>query len=57
MSEAAIFFAECESQAAGFIQVLIREAPANPLLVQRRLAVVDTLVVHPAFRRTEVAGL
>ncbi len=54
--QAAIFFAfhDYEAQAAGFINVLIREAPAYPLLVPRRYAVVDTLVVRPAFQRTGV---
>jgi GNAT superfamily N-acetyltransferase len=50
--QVAIFFAECKSQTAGFIYVLIREAPAYPLLVPRRYAVVDTLVVLPVFQRT-----
>ena len=50
----AIFFAESEGQAAGFVYILIREAPAYPLLVPRRYAVVDTLAVRPAFQRTGV---
>jgi ribosomal protein S18 acetylase RimI-like enzyme len=51
---AAIFFAESEGRVAGFVYVLIREAPAYPLLVPRRFATVDTLVVRPAFQRTGV---
>jgi len=47
----AIFVAEIQDQVAGFIYALIREAPAYPLLVPRRYAVVDTLVVRPAFQR------
>ena len=52
--QAAIFFAEYNGRVAGFINVLIREAPAYPLLVTRRYGVVDTLVVRPAFQRTGV---
>jgi len=52
--QAAIFFAEYNGLVAGFINVLIREAPAYPLLVPRRYGVVDTLVVRPAFQRTGV---
>lgn len=52
--QVAIFFAENEGQTTGFVLVLIRETPSNPLLVPRRYAVVDTLVVNPAFRRTGV---
>ena len=49
-----IAFHGYEGQAAGFINMLIREAPAYPLLVPRRFGVVDTLVVRPAFQRTGV---
>jgi ribosomal protein S18 acetylase RimI-like enzyme len=52
--QAAVFFAECEGQVAGFIYVLIREASAYPLLVPRQYGVVDTLTVRPAFQRTGV---
>ena len=54
--QAAIFFAfqGYKGQPAGFIYVLIREAPAYPLLVPRRYAVIDTLEVSPAFQRTGV---
>ena len=50
----AIFFAENEGQTAGFVYVLIRETPSNPLLVPRRYGVLDTLVVHPAYQRMGV---
>jgi len=52
--QVAIFFAESEGRAAGFVFVLIRETPSNPLLVPRRYAVLDTLVVRLAFQRTGV---
>jgi ribosomal protein S18 acetylase RimI-like enzyme len=52
--QAAIFFAEYNGLVAGFINVLIREAPAYPMLMPRRYGVVDTLVVCPAFQRTGV---
>ena len=54
--QGAIFFAfhGYEGQAAGFINVLIRETPAYPMLMPRRYGVVDTLVVRPAFQRTGV---
>ncbi len=50
--QAAVFMAESNRQVAGFIYILIRETPANPLLVPRRYGVVDTLIVRPAFQRT-----
>ena len=52
--QAVIFLAEISGQVAGFVYALIRETPANPLLVPRRFGVVDTLVVRPAFQRTGV---
>jgi ribosomal protein S18 acetylase RimI-like enzyme len=54
--QVAIFLASqgSEGQTTGFVFVLIRETPSNPLLVPRGYAVVDTLVVRPAFQRTGV---
>ncbi len=52
--QVAIFFAEDEGKAAGFVFILIRDTPPNPLLARRRYGVVDTLVVRPAFQRTGV---
>lgn len=52
--QSAIFIAEYNGQAAGFVNVVIREAPVYPVLLPRRYGVVDTLVVHPAFQRTGV---
>jgi len=54
--QVALFFA-CQAgsgQAVGFVAVLIRETPPNPVLVPRRYAVVDTLAVRPAFHRKGV---
>jgi len=50
-ADLAIFLAETEGQAAGFVHVLVREAPNYPLLVPRRFGIIDTLVVSTAFRR------
>ena len=52
--KAAIFFAESAGRPAGFVTVVVRETPDNPVLVSRRYAVVDTLAVRPAFHRTGV---
>jgi diamine N-acetyltransferase len=48
--DVAIFLAECEGQPAGFVHVLVRDAPAYPIMVPRRFAVIDTLVVTATFR-------
>ena len=46
-----LFVAQAEGQLVGLICVLVREAPAVPILVPRRYAVVDNLVVSEGFRR------
>jgi diamine N-acetyltransferase len=50
-ADLAIFLAETGGRAAGLVHVLVREAPAYAILVPRRIAVIDTLVVSAAFRR------
>ncbi len=49
-----LFVAEVEGQVAGFLHVTVRDAPPIPILVPRRVAVVDNIAVKAAYRR---AGL
>ncbi|KPL19269.1 MAG: hypothetical protein AMJ92_03745 [candidate division Zixibacteria bacterium SM23_81] len=48
---AALLVAECEGHIMGFVHVLIPEASDIPIMVPRRYAVVDNLVVRKRFRR------
>ncbi len=50
----ALLVAECDGGIVGAVQVEVRQARDIPILVPRRYAVVDTLVVSAAFRRTGV---
>jgi ribosomal protein S18 acetylase RimI-like enzyme len=49
--DVALFIAEVEGQAAGLVHVVVWETPPIPILVPRRLAIVDSLVVKERFRR------
>jgi diamine N-acetyltransferase len=46
-----LFVAEVGNQIAGAIQFFVRDTPPFPLLVPRRMAVVEDLVVRREFRR------
>lgn len=46
-----LFVAQAQAEIVGFVHVLVRDAPAIPILVPRRYALVDSLVVQSAFRR------
>jgi len=50
----AIFVAECDGQIVGEVNVAIRETRDIPILVPRRYAVVDTLIVLQAHRRAGI---
>jgi ribosomal protein S18 acetylase RimI-like enzyme len=50
----AIFVAECEGQTVGVVQVALRETRDIPILVPRRYAHVDTLIVLQAYRRAGI---
>jgi diamine N-acetyltransferase len=52
-----LFLAEVEGHPVGFIHVLIRESPPIPIMVRRRFAVIDSLVVSEPFRRAGVGRL
>ncbi len=47
----AVFIAEVEDEAAGFVNVILRDAPLLDILVRRRFAVVDSIGVNARFRR------
>jgi ribosomal protein S18 acetylase RimI-like enzyme len=49
--DTALFVAEVEGQLAGFVTVLVRDASPIPVLVPRRLAIVDNLAVRRDLRR------
>ena len=48
---AALFVAEHEGQIIGLVHVRVRETPDIPILVPRRYAVINDLVVKERFRR------
>lgn len=50
-SDIGFFVAEIEHSLAGFVHVIVREAPEIPIFVPRRYAVVDSLAVRAALRR------
>jgi ribosomal protein S18 acetylase RimI-like enzyme len=47
----AVFVAEADGRVVGLAHVAIREAPAIPIFVPRRYAVVDAIGVRSGFRR------
>ena len=54
---AALFVADSAGAIAGIVIVVIREAAAVPILVPRRYAFVDSLVVREPFRRMGIGRL
>jgi ribosomal protein S18 acetylase RimI-like enzyme len=49
--DVAIFIAEVEGQPAGLVHVVVQDTPPIPILVPRRWAMVDSIVVKERFRR------
>jgi ribosomal protein S18 acetylase RimI-like enzyme len=45
-----LFLAEAGGKLAGYAHILIKEAPAIPIFVPRRYAVIDAIVVDPRYR-------
>ena len=52
-----LFVAEVDGQVAGFLHVTVRDAPPIPILVPRRVAVVDNIAVKKAHRRDQLLFL
>ena len=52
--DSAIFVAECDQGIVGEVKIALRESRDIPILVPRRYAVVDTLVVLEAYRRAGI---
>jgi ribosomal protein S18 acetylase RimI-like enzyme len=50
----AVLVAERDEQVIGAIKVMIREAPDIPILVPRRYAVIDNIIVGQRYRRSGV---
>jgi ribosomal protein S18 acetylase RimI-like enzyme len=50
----ALFVAQGDGQLVGLVQIFIRETPGIPIMVARRYAVVDTLIVKEKFRRSGI---
>jgi ribosomal protein S18 acetylase RimI-like enzyme len=46
-----LFAAETEGQIVGYVHIVVRETPAIPIVVPRRLAIVDSLSVRQEVRR------
>ncbi len=53
-SDVGFFVAEIERSLAGLVHVVVRDAPDVPILVPRRYAVVDNLVVRADLRRSGI---
>jgi len=51
---AALFVAQSEGEIVGLVQVFVRDAPDLPIMVPRRWAAIDTLVVKRGFRRSGI---
>ncbi len=49
-----LFVAEVGGQLAGFVHVVVRETPPVPVLVPRRVALVDNLAVRSGLRRAGI---
>jgi ribosomal protein S18 acetylase RimI-like enzyme len=49
-ANAALLVAEAGARLVGFVHALIKDAPAAPLFVPRRYAIVDGIVVRSAFQ-------
>jgi ribosomal protein S18 acetylase RimI-like enzyme len=49
--DAALYVAEEDGQIVGLVHVLVRQAPDVPILVPRRYAVIENIVVSRAHRR------
>jgi ribosomal protein S18 acetylase RimI-like enzyme len=46
----ALFVAQAGGQLVGFVHAMVREAPAIPIFVPRRYAIVDSIVVRSGFQ-------
>ncbi|MBN1453284.1 MAG: GNAT family N-acetyltransferase [Anaerolineales bacterium] len=46
-----LFVAELDGNVVGFVHVIIKEAPDIPVFIQRRYAVVDSILVESAFQK------
>ena len=52
--EAGLFVAELEGRLVGFVDVIVRDTVPLPLLVPRRVAIVDNLAVQAGHRRSGI---
>ncbi len=52
-----LFLAEAGGKLAGYGHILVKEAPAIPIFVPRRYAVIDAIVVDPQYRNHGAGAL
>lgn len=52
-----LFVAELEENVIGFVHVIIKEAPDIPIFIQRRYAVVDSILVKSGFQNHGIGKL
>ena len=52
-----VFVAETGGQLVGFLHAIVRDAPPIPILVPRRYAVVDSIVVKSGFQKRGIGRL
>jgi len=52
-----LFVAETDGKPVGFIQIVIKDAPAFPVVVPRRLAIVDSLLVCSRFQKQGIGKM
>ena len=54
--ETAILAAECDGQVVGFVQVMAAYSHDIPVMIQRRFAVIENLIVSEPFRGRGIGG-
>lgn len=53
----AVFVAELEGNILGFVQAIVREAADIPVLVPRRYAIIDGIVVMSKYKKRGIGGM
>ena len=53
----AVFVAEMEGNVVGFVHAIVRDAPDIPILVPRRFAIVDGILVRSNYKKSGIGGM